>query len=450
MYQFSKKSIFRLSFIILPFLINSNANSQTKKSERKSDKIIESADEIPQEKTLDTNTESKVTTYGTIKLDVNTNDSTRSNAPDFEADHVRFGMKVKGGIAEGRFEVQFKGNNVNGKSGLVTIRRADLRLKVLDNEKNNINYSTILSIGGIRVGGATNTAPDIAYTPNKYGRQDGVYLEEVINFKNKGKIKIAAGSFNNIKAVRQQSVSTSNADWDNSKSASINSNWTKESFSNSKGYLGKINSTYHFSENKKLNLIAIYGIQNDAPSAQDANGVLTKVNDLKHGEASLWYNDVNIFGNKGLLSDNGIAFWYEREEIGKNKNAIATGGGNFNYDGSATYDNSQVFQLFGASVSGDTAKYLTNMMQQKDRLTYAASYSLVDVNFGNSLTKSGDANPNYKTSQYSAYVGYAVNTFETGFNIAYYSSTENVFTDSNGKLVKNNALKGYLTATYKF
>ena len=449
MYPISKKIICRFSFALLPILIISNANGQAKKPDRHIDKPDDSED-IPQKKSEEKKTDNIVTPYGLVQFNANTNDSTRSNTPDFAANRVRFGMKVQGGIAEGRFEVQFNGNNVDGKSNLVIIRRADLSLKVLNIEHENVNYVTTVSIGGMRVGNTMSTAPDIAYIPNKYGRQDGVYIEELIDFKKQGKISIGAGAFNHIRALRQQSVSSGNANWLGSKGASINSNWMQESFSNSKGYLGKLDSTYFFSDNKKLNLIAIYGMQNDAPREQSPTGVLTKVNDLKHGEASLWYNDSNIFGDKGLLSDNGIALWYEREEIGKTKDAIPIGGGKFNYDDSTTYDDSQVFQLFGASVSGDTAKYLTNMMQKKDRLTYAASYSFVDVNFGNPVTTTGVANPNYKTSQYAAYVGYAVNTFETGFNIAYYSSTENVFTDSNGNLNKNNALKGYLTAFYKF
>jgi hypothetical protein len=450
MYHISKKIIFHFSFAMLPILIIFNANSQTKKFERRLDKPVDDFEEISQKKPESINTENKVTPYGLIQFNANTNDSTRSNTADFAANRVRFGMKVQGGIAEGRFEVQFNGNNVEGNSGLVIIRRADLTLKVLNIEHDNMNYTTSISMGGIRVGGAMSTAPDIAYIPNKYGRQDGLFIEEVIDFKNKAKISIGVGAFNHIRALKQQSVSSGNANWLTSKGASINSNWMKDSFSDSKGYLGKLDSTYYFSEGKKLNLIALYGMQNDAPSEQNATVLLTKVNDLKHGEVSLWYNDSNIFGDKGLLSDNGIAFWYEREEVGKKRNAIAIGGSQFSYDGSATYDDSQVFQLFGFSISGDTARYLTNMMQKKDRLTYATSYSLVDVNFGNPVTSTGVANPNYQTSQYSAYVGYAVNTFETGFNIAYYTSKEKVFTDSNGNLNKDNALKGYLTAFYKF
>ncbi len=394
--------------------------------------------------------------YGLIQFNANLIDSTRSNTPDYEANRLRFGMKVQGGIAEGRFEVQFNGNNLDGKSGLTAIRRADLSLEFMRHEFNQIQFVTKFILGGIRVGGAMSTAPDIAYIPNKYGRQDGLLVEESIQFKEGSQINVSLANFNNIRGIRQQSVSSGNANWLGSKGASLNSNWGKDSFSKSREYFAKIDATYKINKNKKLNFIAMHGFQDDAPSAQDSSGNLTTANDIKHTEASLWYNDSDIFGDKGLLSDNGVAFWYENEQIGKNKRAIVAGGGQFNYDpsnnsdGSLIYDDSQSFQLYGISVSADSLRYLTNMIQKRDRLTYSISYSLEDVQFGNNVTLKGDKNPDYKINQVAGYLGYAVKTFETGINIAYHTSNQNLFKDNNGNINKNNAIMGYLTAFYKF
>lgn len=446
MYFIFKKIIYHILCVFIFFSIIFSAFPQNQKPQRHIDKPTEASEGIPNQIAINNN----VTAYGLLQFNANTNDSTRSNTPDFAANRMRLGVNVKGGVVEGRIELQFNGNNVKEKSDLVAIRKAELNLKVLNIQYGNINYLTSLSLGGLRVGGAMSTAPDIANIPNKFARQDGIYLEEIIEIKNTGKIGLGVGVFSHITALKQQPVSSGSANWLGSKRASINSNWMQNSFSNSRGYLTKLDTIYYFSENQKLNFIAIYGMQDDAPNEQSDTGTLIKVNDLNHGEASLWYNDVNIFGDKGLLSDNGIALWYEREDVGKKRNAIAVGGGQFHYDGSTNYDDSQMFQLLGLSVSGDTQRYLTDFLQKKDRFTYAVSYSIETVNFGNPVTETGSANPNYKTNQFSASVGYAVNTFETAFNIAYSVSDEKVFTDRFGNLNKNDALKGYLTAFYKF
>lgn len=442
---------FNLLFSLIILSMYPSVYSQDKKREKHLDK----PDDLISEETLKNPkvdvTKNIVSAYGLIQFNANLLDSTRSNTPDYEANRLRFGMKVQGGIAEGRLEVQFNGNNVDGKSGLTAIRRADLSLELIRYKYNQTEFITKFIIGGIRVGGAMSTAPDISYIPNKFGRQDGFLIEESIQFKEGSQINVSLANFNNIRGIRQQSVSSGNANWLGSKGASLNSNWGKDSFSKSSGYFAKMDATYKINKTKKLNIIAMHGFQDDAPSAQDANGNLTTANDIKHTEASLWYNDSDLFGDKGLLSDNGIAIWYENEQIGKNKKAIGTGGGQFNYDdGSLIYDDSQNFQLYGISASGDTLRYLTNMIQKSDRLTYAISYSLADVQFGNKVTLKGDENPNYKINQVAGYLGYAVNTFETGFNIAYNLSDQKLFKDNNGNINKNNALMGYLTAFYKF
>lgn len=90
------------------------------------------------------------------------------------------------------------------------------------------------------------------------------------------------------------------------------------------------------------------------------------------------------------------------------------------------------------------------MLQKGDRLTYSAALAYVDTKFGNSLTATGIANPNYTISQYSAQIGYAVNTFETAFNAIYDNSDIEVYKNQNGIVNKKDALKTYLTAAYKF
>lgn len=404
-------------------------------------------------------TENKVTFAGVLQLNANTSDSQRSSSPDFSASKVRLGVNVSGGIATGQVEVQLNGNQQSTQTvagnttsgdagnGSVTLRRAQLNLDVLTIKGGQNTYTTTISLGGVRIGGADGTAPDVAWTTTGYSRQDGAYLKEALVFGKTANVEIGFGAFNNITAITNPTYlgtsSSGYTGWGSQPLVTKQANWMSDSFSQSIGFAGHLAGTYNFDDNQSLAAKVFYGTQGDSPTDQDSSGNLTHAKDVTHIEASLVYNHAGILGSKGVISGNGISFWYENEDIGKSKTATANSSGDFNY--TAFVDDSQVVSLYGLGVAADSSNYLTDMLQKGDRLTYAASYTMMDTKFGNKAISS-----DYNISQIAASVGYAVNTFEAAFNFEYDDSDTTVFNDSNKHLKEKNAIKTYLTAAYVF
>lgn len=410
-------------------------------------------------------TENKVTFSGVLQFNANTSDSQRSNAPDFQASKVRFGANISGGIVSGQAEIGINGNQSStltvsnqetvsdAGNGSITLRRAQLNLDVLNIKNNENSFLTTISIGGIRLGSADGTAPDAAWTTSGFGRQDGVYLKETLSLGKATTLEIGAGAFNNIIAVANPTYPTSGSGsayggWGAQNPATLEANWTGTSFSQSMGYAGHIAAGYTLDDNQTLALKALYGSQDNSPVSQTAadssgSSTLASVKNVTHMEASLSYNHANIFGSNGVLSGNGVTLWYESEDIGKTKTATRNSSGDFNYTSGT--DDSQTVTLIGLGASGDSANYLTGMLQKKDRLTYAVSYVNLNTKFGNSATSS-----DYTLDQFAASVGYAVNTFEAAFNFEYDSSDTKVFSDSKNNLTEKSAVKTYLTAAYLF
>ncbi|APJ04026.1 hypothetical protein [Silvanigrella aquatica] len=405
-------------------------------------------------------TENKITVGGLIQLNANTSDSQRSSSPDFAAQKIRLGVNVSGGIASGQIELQFVGNQQSTQTtsnsitsgdqgnGQVTIRRAQLNLDVLTLKGGQNTYTTTLSLGGIRMGGADGTAPDTAWTTNGFGRQDGAYLKETLEFGKAAKIELGAGAFNNINTftvptyLQSANNNSGFTGWKSSSSA-IQANWGNTSFSQSVGFAGHLTANVNIDDDQSVTVKALYGTQGNAPSAQKSDGTLDSARDVSHTEASLVYNHGGIFGSKGVDSGNGIAVWYENDVAGRKKSAASNNSGDFNY--TTGTDDSQNTTLIGVSVAADSANYLTGMLQKGDRLTYALAYATFNAQFGSATTS-----PNYTASQISAAIGYAVNTFEIQFNYDIDSSDTNIFADSKGVVNKKDAQKSYFTALYAF
>ncbi len=423
-------------------------------------------DAIKKELTKKDETKNTITPYGVVQFNANMSDSQQSNTPDFAASKVRAGLNVSGGIASAQAEVQFKGNQQSTQTvagtntigdagnGSVSIRRAQLNLNVLTLKDSNNTYTSTISLGGIRVGGCDGTGPDTAWKATGYGRQDGVYVKEVMVFGKRGNAEIGFGVFNNIKAAGNPAYHGTNGSgytgWGNASPATIQANWTSPSLGNNLGYLGNVIGTYNIDENQSLAGAVYYASQINSPTKQNSSGEITNARDVTHIEGSLVYNHKKIFGSEGVISENGITLFYENEILSAT-NAVSKKNGNFIYqpilnDGTQSIiDDSQNTTVIGLSFAADTGNYLSGMIQKGDRLTYAVSYITVNSSFSSS-----SVSQNYNVSQAAASIGYAVNTFETAVNFEYDNADTKIFSDSSGNLSKNNAVKSYITAAYAF
>jgi hypothetical protein len=388
-----------------------------------------------------------VTPYGSISFNTNFLDTSRSNVIDFSAEHARLGLKVQHGFVDADLLVQFIGNREKN-ANTVSIRKAALGLNLPKFNLADINFATKISVGGLRISGAENTAPSVANVTNGFGRQDGIYLNETITFANQSQIKLGLGLFNNINAKKMNEVSTLEADWSDADNSVIASDWSNKSNSESKGFLAKAEVKTVVTETAFFQFTGVYALQDNALSKKNKDTI--KARDVKHLEASILFNDTNVFGDKAIIAGNGIAAFYENVSLSKEIKAEDMGGNKFKYDSVGAFDNSQKFQLIGISVGGDTESYLTNIMTTNDRITYAAAYSLANVNFANSKTNLGLDNPDYKIHQGTAYIGYGLNGFETGLNFAYSKASEKIYTNREGKADKDNKFTGTLIAQYKF
>ncbi len=424
----------------------------------------EQMDAIKKELTKKDETKNTIVPFGVVQFNANTSDTQRSNTPDFAASKVRVGLNVSSGIASAQAEVQFNGNQQNTQSvagtetngdagnGSVEIRSAQLSLNILTLKDSENTYTTNVILGGIRVGGCDVTGPDIAWSATGYERQDGVYLKEIMEFGKKGSAEIGFGVFNNITAAGNPAylgtTGSGYTGWDNS--ATIQSNWMSPSLGNTVGYLGSLKGAYNINENQSLVGAVYYATQLNSPTEQNSSGEITYARDVTHIEGSLVYNHKKIFGSKAVISENGITLFYENEILGAT-NAVSKKDGNFIYQAilnegaQTTKDDSQNTSVIGLSFAADSGNYLSGMIQKGDRLTYAASYIVVNSSFNSS-----SVSQNYNVSQTAASIGYAVNTFETAINVEYDNADTKIFSDSSGNLNKNEAVKSYITAAYVF
>jgi hypothetical protein len=371
----------------------------------------------------------KITTGGNFQLNMNTSDSSRSEAPDFAIDKARVKTKVAGGIASGEVEVDFQ----NGST--FSLRRAQLNLDVLTLKSGSNTFTTTLSMGGIRIGGADLTAADITWAPQAYGRQDGAYLKETLAIGKMADIDFGVGLFNNITTYFVDSAA---------KGINDASNITKGK-GKSLGLAAHVAATVNVDDNQSIGAKFYYGSQEKAITYTANAG---KARDVSHMEASLVYNHASIFGNKGVLSTNGVSFWYEVDDAKGEMTATKTAtDSNYTY-GTANNDTLKS-TLMGFGIAGDTGSYLTGMLQKGDRLTYAVSYAMNKLTDGDTTT-----DLNYDKKQMAFSVGYAVSSFELAFNFEHVKNNNAIFSDkgksTNASERKDSMMRSYLTMAYQF
>ena len=406
--------------------------------------------------------------YGFVQLNSNLIDTQRSNVPDAQPKHVRLGTKVKAGIASGQVEVELLGNQAAGgtpkvdpASGVaitspsmnngVIIRQAQFNLDFINITDGEYTYLTRLSLGGIRLNGALFTTPDIANTPSWYSRQDGAYLIQKIGVGEKLIYEVGFGAFNNIFGELPYKKYIN---WDKGASLAQQSPWMGYSLNSSLGYVGSFKTTYNFDDARKFNLTMFAGSQKDAPSLMNESGQAVNTRDISHVEGSLYYNDKNIFGSKGVLTANGVTFFYEKDAASRSHVVSTNSVGMVN--------DAQEADIYSLSIGADSDKFLSDMIQKGDRITYAVSYDLVTNKYDDTSAQSyipvtnpatttpvAYQNVDFKVQQFAASIGYAVSKFELGLNAEYSKSDINLFTDSD-KNAKDSEIKSYITAAYIF
>ncbi|WP_338635104.1 hypothetical protein [Spirobacillus cienkowskii] len=371
----------------------------------------------------------KITTGGNFQLNMNTSNSTASDKPDFAIDKARVKTKVAGGIASGELEVAFKDSNA------FDIRRAQLNLDALTLKSGDNTFTTTLSMGGIRIGGADLTAADITWAPQGYGRQDGAYLKETLALGKMANIELGAGLFNNITTYFVDSAVKGINDADN----------ITKGKGKSLGLAAHVAATVNVDDNQSIGGKFYYGSQEKAYT--DAGK--TKARDVSHMEASVVYNHASIFGNKGVLSTNGVSFWYEVDDAKGGMSAAATSATDTNIVYGTANNDTLKSTLMGFGIAGDTGAYLTGMLQKGDRLTYAASYAMNKLTDGDTTT----TDLNYDKKQMAFSVGYAVSSFELAFNFEHVKNNKAIFSDK-GKSAdadkKDTMMRSYLTMAYQF
>ncbi|MBX9704494.1 MAG: hypothetical protein K2X39_10110, partial [Silvanigrellaceae bacterium] len=145
-----------------------------------------------------------VTTYGMMQVRAYTSDSQRSNTPDFFVNKLRLGVNVnEGHMVNAKVQIQYQGwPGVSSQNsammapsvqGPVYVREARLNfvpVNIMDGEN---SFKTTLALGGIHLGGADSTAPDIASFLSAFDRMDGVYLSEDMMFGKMVSVQIGVG-----------------------------------------------------------------------------------------------------------------------------------------------------------------------------------------------------------------------------------------------------------------
>jgi len=424
-------------------------------------------DQIKKEVEKKSDSENYVHAYGLLQGYVNTSDSQRANTPDFTGAHARAGVAAAGGIASGQLEFEFLGNSslyntsptsplptdpVSGTqytpattSNTVVLRQAQLNLDVIKARNSHGDFTTTVSLGGVRVGNALAVAPDAANATSGFSRQDGLYLQEKMKFGKAYSLNVGLGAFNGINGTIPGAVY---GGWGNNPSLTLQNFWGNGALGNNLGYLVNFNGTYNLDDTRSVNAIGYYGFQKNAPystigTSLQTVGNLSESRNVNHTEASVLYNDTNVFGSNGILSGNGVAVWYEREENARTMLVSGNVNSGLSYQ-NGLVDDAQVASLYGVGVGGDSEKFLTNMLQSGDRLTAAAALTSVVSSLGSS-----GANNTYNVNQFAVSVGYAVNTFEVAANLEYSKADKNLFSNTSSNPV-NNEMRSYLTAAYVF
>ena len=398
--------------------------------------------------------------YGLLQSNMTAYDTQRSNVPDFAPQHVRLGTKLSGGIASGQVELEWNGNqldsaqsnsNIDPMTGgtlaasqstnnTVVIRQGQLNLDAISIVDGDNTYVTTVSFGGIRVGGAQFIVPDISSVPNNFSRQDGAYIQEKLGIGKNLTLNLGFGAFNTLFVHRPDSGAYTG--WDTSSAAVAPSLWGANSFKTQLAYVGNMSSTYNMSDTQNFQFNLYAGSQKNAPYSMGSGTTVLSRQDVSHIESSLSYNDTDLLGSKGVISGNGIDFFYEREA---NARAIDNTTSLNGY-----LDNSGVSAIYGAGISADSSPYLSSMLQKDDRLTYAIGFNLVTNNNQNQELQPGNITfQNFRVNQTSASIGYAVSQFEVALNGEYSSSDTNIFKDSDNNAVSKE-FKSYITAAYVF
>jgi hypothetical protein len=386
-----------------------------------------------------------ITTGGIVQFNLNTSSTTRANTPDFSANKVRLGVQVASGIASGQVELQFDGSQSGVGDGEVTIRRAQLNLDLLTMKNSSGAYTTTLSLGGIRVGGADNMGGDATWATTGNGRTDGVYLKETLEFHKTAKIELGAGFSNNMSVTAYKPQSAGFPGWaDPSVNVGMPSSWMSPSLNKSRAILAHIRTNYSFTDDQTFNFATYYAKQNKSPVTQTPNNMLSTVRDLERIEMSGVYNHSGIFGDKGVLSANGVGVWFEQNKAARTQTAVPNNDGDYIYTNTSVNDTTRN-TLLGVGLAGDTAHYFSSLAQKGDRLTYGISYALGDLSYDDQAYSK-----RYNVSQFVSSVGYGVSSFEMALNVEYSGATAQVFTNSKGMLTNKNAAKTYLTAAYAF
>ena len=399
--------------------------------------------------------------YGLIQAAANVYDTQRSNAPDFTGQHLRLGTIVDGKTVNAQAEFEFY-----DAIGPV-IRQAQINYNAYRKRFGSVNTTTTISVGGIRIGGALSTAPDVANVPSQFSREDGIYLQEKLASEDKYLLTLGFGTFNSLFG-NSPDTNLYNGWGGNQGYLTKNANWGLDpnSHNSSLGYVGSVNATYFFDNHRSLTANFYLGSQKNAgtisgiESHEDGTQAnVTQTHDVSHMEASVLFNNTNVFGNKGVLSVDGVSFWYEQEEYGHgmfktpsqvlNSSSVAPETTNTNFASSNA-------TLWGIGLAGDTSPYKAKIFHKGDRITYAAAYTSVDNDITKMDPNTGYASSSvysgfdrYKVSQLSASVGYALNSFETALNIETSNSDHDIFRDGANSDI-DVEYKAYITVGYIF
>ncbi len=278
-----------------------------------------------------------------------------------------------------------------------------------------------LSLGGIRVGGASAVSTDITYTPSGFARQDGVYLAENAAFGENLVGTLGFGIFNNL-STTTPGASGDFQGWGAYKGTAPNFLGILgiTSPTMTKGYVFNTNWSYNFTKTSNISAVLFYGFQTNAAANTNGNGFATTTRSVEHIEASLLYNDSKMFGSEALVTGNGLSLWFEAE-LGDNQKRTNAGKDivfikSLN-DGYKAY-------LYGIGFGGDTHDYFSNLLFDADRLLYAVTATYVDSHF----IDASYSKP-YNVTQFAAQVGYGYRTLEFNLVGAYAFSDSTSFAD---------------------
>lgn len=314
-------------------------------------------------------------------------------------------------------------------------------------EKSVNTFVSRVSIGGIRVGGASATAPDAGNTPSGYSRQDGIYVTENMIFDKTDIFNLGFGVFNTLSTTNAGLYGTYQG-WAAFPGTTTNFlgvlGVTSSTFS--KAWLFNAGYTREFGDDRNIAVLGYYGFQNGAAVDTNQNGFATTVRNATHIEASIFYNDSKLFGEKALMTGNGFGFYFEQEVGSDQRNTGAA-----MPEMGAPPPDGYNHLLYGISVGGDTGNYFSSIFRDADRFLYAASMTFVDAKFDNK-----SYSDNYNLFQVAASAGYGYKSLETALVLAWTHSPQEPLTEFNynsavpDQFETDNQFKAYITAALIF